>query len=356
MASRYFPRSSLPRDRGRNLGVSSAGVEPGILIWRMSQNGSGIDEVGQWEAVASSPVWKTLLPWIGAAAIVGFLLWQVPVERVWDAALGADLAWGGPVLVAGVVFWFLLDSWAYAYLVSQFNVPFSWAEGRALRGVTYLVAAVNWNAGTASIILYLRRFNGVPVLEAASSVFFYTTMDLLVLFALAFAGASFVGPSSEVENIRNVSGAALITAIAALWVLMASRPRWSWLQRARRGSILRAFRLARSIDVFVLLAVRIVYFAGFLAIFYFGGRAFGIEVPFGLVLASVPLVLMAGALPLTPGGVGTQAAAMLFFWSGAGDEAAILAFGLVFPVGIMLVRVFVALPYLSQLRKLRSGS
>ena len=47
---------------------------------------------------------------------------------------------------------------------------------------------------------------------------------------------------------------------------------------------------------------------------------------------------------------------MLFFWSSAGDEAAILAFGLVFPVAIMLVRVVLALPYLSQLKKLRSGS
>lgn len=319
----------------------------------MDQKGSAIDGSAQPETAGSAPLWRILLPWVGAVAIVGFLFWQVPFAKVWAAALGAELAWGAPALVAGVVFWFLLDSWAYAYLISRFNVPFSWADGRALRGVTYLIAAVNWNAGTASIILYLRRFNRVPVLEATSSIFFYTNLDLLVLVGLAFAGASFLGASPEIERLRTLSGAALLLGAAVLWVMMASWPRWPWLQRVRSGPIFRAFRLARTVDFVVLLAVRMAYFAGFLAIFYFGGRAFGIEAPFVLVLASVPIILMAGALPLTPGGVGTQAAAMLFFWSGTGDEAAIVAFGLVFPVAVILVRVVLALPYLAQMRKLR---
>ena len=49
----------------------------------------------------------------------------------------------------------------------------------------------------------------------------------------------------------------------------------------------------------MLFAIRIAYFAGFVAIFLLGARAFGIEVPFVLGLASVPVILMAGALPIT---------------------------------------------------------
>jgi uncharacterized membrane protein YbhN (UPF0104 family) len=62
---------------------------------------------------------------------------------------------------------------------------------------------------------------------------------------------------------------------------------------------------------------------------------------------------MLGTLPITPAGLGTQAAAMLFFWSEYGGKAEILAFGLVFPVALTLSRCLVGLFYLGDLRALR---
>ncbi|MEO2166949.1 MAG: hypothetical protein ABGY42_02310 [bacterium] len=66
----------------------------------------------------------------------------------------------------------------------------------------------------------------------------------------------------------------------------------------------------------------------------------------------MPLILLAGALPITPGGLGTQAAAMLYLWSGTGDRAAILAFGLILPVALTGTRVLLGLPYLAEFRRL----
>jgi uncharacterized membrane protein YbhN (UPF0104 family) len=64
---------------------------------------------------------------------------------------------------------------------------------------------------------------------------------------------------------------------------------------------------------------------------------------------------MAGALPITPAGLGTQQAAMLFFFAPYGDDASILAFGLTFPVVLLVLRAALGLPYLKDLAKLRAS-
>jgi uncharacterized membrane protein YbhN (UPF0104 family) len=75
--------------------------------------------------------------------------------------------------------------------------------------------------------------------------------------------------------------------------------------------------------------------------------AFGIDVPFTLVLAATPTIEAIGGLPITPGGLGTQQAAMLYFFGGHGSEAAIIAFGFSLPIALMLARSLLGLVYLS---------
>jgi len=297
--------------------------------------------------------WKAFLPWVGAAAILAYLFWEVPFRDVWIAARSAHLEWFVPSVGIGILYWFLLDSWAYAYLISRFNAPLSWEEARAMRGVTYLVAAVNWNVGTAAIVLYLRRFKQVPALESTSSIFFYENFSGLALVSLAFLGASSFGGGAEIQRIQTVSGWMLIVGLAVLVPLLTSKPGWDWLQRIRSWALFRSFRLTRARDIAILLSIRVSYIVGFLVAFYVGARSFGIEVPIPLALASVPVILIAGALPITPAGLGTQAAAMLFFWGDYGDPASIVAFGLVFPIALTTARVVLGIPYLSELRRLR---
>ena len=65
--------------------------------------------------------------------------------------------------------------------------------------------------------------------------------------------------------------------------------------------------------------------------------------------------MMMGAVPISPAGLGTQAAAMLFFWSDAGEAASIVAYGLVFPVALTLARVVLGTPYMREFKMLTSG-
>ena len=106
-----------------------------------------------------------------------------------------------------------------------------------MRGVTYLIAAVNWNVGTASIILYLRRFKQVPALESAGSIFFYENFSGLALVSLGFLGASSFGGGVEIQRIQALSGLMLIFSLTTLAILLGSWPSWTWLQRLRSWTL-----------------------------------------------------------------------------------------------------------------------
>ena len=330
---------------------SGAGADKAVILSAM---GNGVDEVeDEGTDRRSTSSWlKIVTPWFIALALVAYLLWYVPLADVWNAIGEADVRWYVPVVLVSVFYWFLLDSLAYSYLISRFNAPLSWKEARGMRGVTYWVAALNWNAGTAAIILYLNRLKGIRPLASASSVLFYSMFDAMILMGLAFVGSTFLLQDTVMRTVQGVSALFVIGNAVFLTVLISDSPHWSWLGKIRGWSIFSSHRQARPVDFLILLAIRIAYLSGFVACFLIGARAFGIEVPLGLGLASIPVIMVAGALPISPAGLGTQAAAMLFFWAELGDSAAIVAYGLVFPVSLMLARVVLGVPYMLEFRRL----
>jgi uncharacterized membrane protein YbhN (UPF0104 family) len=289
-----------------------------------------------------------------AAAILGYLFRQVPVADAWGAARQARLEIFIPCTVLSLIHWFLVESCALAYLFSRFNAPLSWMEARSLRGLTYLVTPINWNLGTATIILHLRRSKGIGAMESTSSMLFYMTIDGLVLGSLAMVGVWMLPPSPELGQLGR--GAAIFVAVqlVLLALVMQRRPDWSWLRRFRSLRVFRTHGLAGWRDVALLLVIRSLYFGGFVFFFWLGTRAFQVELPLFFAVAATPLILMAGALPITPAGLGTQQAAMLYLFSAHGSEGAVLAFALAFPVAVVLGRLPLGLLYIRDLAALRA--
>ena len=89
-----------------------------------------------------------------------------------------------------VTAWWLIESRAFAYLFSRFNADVTWKEARALRGLTYLATPINWNLGTAAIIMHLRRSKNIGAVQSTSSMLFYGGIDLLTLSTLALIGST----------------------------------------------------------------------------------------------------------------------------------------------------------------------
>jgi uncharacterized membrane protein YbhN (UPF0104 family) len=296
---------------------------------------------------------RKLAPWVFAAAIIAALFWKIPFGEAWGAARAARLEAFLPGVLAAVAAWFWLESAAFAYLFTRFNAPVSWAEARSLRGMTYLLTPINWNAGTAGIILHLRRSKSIGAIESSSSMLFYGLVDGMVLAGLGLAGISLLPDSPEIASLRGIVAAIEGFMIALLALFMVPASDWRWLRRLRGLAIFRSHGLARLRDLAWLILLRGAYFAIFVGFFWLGSHAFGVALPFGIAMASMPVILLAAGLPITPAGLGTQQATMLFFYEPYGDPAAILAFGLAFPVAVTLARCLLGLRYLRSLARLR---
>lgn len=294
---------------------------------------------------------RTLLPWLLAVVLVAWIAQRVSFGEAWEAARRSDLAAFSAVLAVAVVYWFLLESRAFAFLFSRFNAPLSWSEARSLRGLTYLLTPINWNAGTAGILVYLNRAKGVGALESGSSMMLYGAIDGLVLISL-LAGGMLLHPASEgLGNVMPWVAGFLGLQFVFLGLVMRDSPRWRWLEIVRGSRLMQSARKARGRDLAILFGVRTAYFLGFVGLFGWGTRAFDLEVPIGVVAMTMPLVL--GSAMFTPAGVGGQQAAMLEVWSGFGEEASILAFAVAFPVGLIAIRLLVGLFYIRDLAEFR---
>ncbi len=296
---------------------------------------------------------RKLAPWVLAAAILAALFWKISFGEVWSAARAARLEAFLPGVLVAVAIWFWLESAAFAYLFTRFNAPVSWAEARSLRGMTYLLTPINWNAGTAGIILHLRRSKSIGAIESSSSMLFYGMVDGMVLAGLALAGMFLLPESPEIASLRRIAAGIEGFLVALLALFMAPAPGWRWLRRLRGLAIFRSHGLARPRDLAWLILLRGAYFSIFVGFFWLGSSAFGIALPFGIATASMPVILLVAGIPITPAGLGTQQATMEFFYAPYGDPAAILAFGLAFPVAVTLARCLLGLPYLRSLARLR---
>jgi uncharacterized membrane protein YbhN (UPF0104 family) len=300
-----------------------------------------------------TPLLKKTLPWLIAGGIFYYLFTQVPIGDAWLAARDARLEIFLPAMAAATVFWFLIDSAAFAFVFTRFNAPLSWAEARSLRGVTYFVTPINWNVGTAAVILHLRTSKKIAALDSTSTMFFYQTIDGMVLAGSVLAGVLLLPETSETVSLRNAAIGFECFQVSILAVTMGQRPSWRWLDRLRGLGLFRSHQKANGSDLLVLFGLKGIYFAGWVGLFWLGCHAFGVSLPFHLALAATPAILMAAAIPITPAGLGTQQAAMLYFFSPYGDEAAILAFGISFPVALILFRCLIGLRYLGDVGKLR---
>ncbi len=310
---------------------------------------------GSSRAGTSTPIaWlKTLVPWAIAGGILYYLFSEASVAEAWEAARTARLEIFLPAMLFVVLLWFLIDSAAFAYIFTRYNAFLSGAEARSLRGMTYLLTPINWNLGTAAVILHLRSSKRISALDSTSTMMFYQMIDGMILAGYVLIGVVLLPDSSETRSLRNIALGFECFQVFILIVFMNARPSWPWLERLRARGLFRTLRMATLRELGFILLLKTLYFAAWIGIFWFGCHAFGIELPLFLAIAATPAVLMVGALPITPAGLGTQQAAMIYFFSPYGDEAAILAFGLTFPVALIIIRCVVGVRYMSDLPKLR---
>lgn len=302
----------------------------------------------------------SLGPWLIAGALIAYFFTRVPAEAAWSAARSARPEIFVPVMAGAVVVWFWIDSATYAFLFTRFNAPVSSREARSLRGLSYLLTPIHWNVGKAALILRLRRMKGIPLLEGTSTVLLVQAVDGLVLAGLAVAGATLLASRAELPaGVRGTMLVAVVVIASNLVLLRASRPRLRWLLWWRSLALHHAHRRLTTSDFLRIALYKSAYHLVFVLVCHLGARAFDIDLPFALALAAAPIIAAVAALPITPAGLGTQQAAMLYLFGdrfgGGGSEASVLAFGFALALAMIVGRCLIGLCYLGDWSRQRAA-
>lgn len=247
---------------------------------------------GAGRAVARAA--KVLLPWILTVLIFAYLFRKWPVAKVVEsfaaARWGLYLALMAPYSVA----YFMIDTLAVTTAVRRFHAPVRYRDILPVRAVTYVLALVNSNVGQGGLALWLHRRAGVPFLAMAGTILFLAFVEVyqLVLYSsvgVAIAGTRLPGMGT-VYFVAYALLAAFLGYFNGLGALGVARP---------APGLLSTFGRARLTDYLLILAIKSTSLGLAIATHWAALQLFGMHVPFDALLANLPLVFLASAVPLT---------------------------------------------------------
>jgi hypothetical protein len=274
---------------------------------------------------------RIALPWAIGLALVALLLLRVDARATLDALAAGDLARYAPAALAFVASWLALDALLLARLFSHLGPRIRWARAAWLRASTYPAMALSFHLASAQLTAVLAREQGTSLARAAGGMLAHYVVDVGALAAVALAGTCLAG-GLAVPHLR-APLAAIALVCAAL--LLASRR----IRAPRSEGTLEAVAALPARALAGLTLGRAAFHASAALFVWWTAPAFHLSAPLGALLGRMPIVLAVASLPISPGGLGTAHAAMLWLFEGYGTEAQILAYGLVYSFTLTFVRV-----------------
>jgi hypothetical protein len=295
---------------------------------------------------------RVLWPWLVGGAIVIVIALRVPLDAFRDAVdkgphlklLVVDVALTLVMLVADS-----LATWIGLGLV---EIPMRFGKVFAIRGATYLLSLLNYVVGQGGLAYYLHRI-GIPTARAISAALFLTGTTLATLLVLTTATWIFQDHAAASPTMwwTLIGGC---VAFAGYLVVIALAPAFL----TRRESLASLF-VAKLYGHAIAIATRVPHVLALVLSHWFAMRAWGIEVPFGLGVMTLPAVVIAAALPISPAGFGTTQAAMVYLYAdyaagatASGREAAMLAFSIVHFAYFLVAQAMVGLACIPMTRRL----
>lgn len=273
---------------------------------------------------------RQLIPWVVGIAIIVVIALQVPFAKFRES-FGSGAHWQlALVELVCTVAALATDSVSTWIGLRTVNIRWPLWKVGSIRGATYLLVLLNYAVGQGGFGYYLYRA-GEPAKRAVGVTLYLLGTTLATLLTVAFAVWLIAGVRSGAEYeemwwsivVAMCGFGAYLVVIATRLRLLAQREILAPLFEAGVGGHVITV-LARVPHVFIIV------FTYWLAMW-----AWGIDVPFGTAMTLMPAIVLAAVLPISPGGLGTTQAALVFFFAiyapGATDDARtanVLAFGI----------------------------
>lgn len=289
---------------------------------------------------------KRFLPWSIAVLIICFLLWRVDYKLFIESLRMAEIFIYIPLIILFIFVWFFVESYNIQKLYQYFGHYVEYPTMLSIRGATFLLMIINYGLGAGAIAMYMKKLFGVGLLRSTGILFFYMVVESSGIALMAAAGFLLAGDSSGIEDWVLFLASGLFLFYNIEIIVLKYIPALGFLKKFVNSSILMPIRES-TLSIYIKISIqRMGYFMTFVVFFYFAVRAFHMEIPCMTLTALVPIIFFLGNLPITPFGLGTIQAAMLYFFKDYGTPANILAMSLVYTVSLMIFRAMIGLYYL----------
>jgi hypothetical protein len=228
------------------------------------------------------------------------------LARVWLALQSA-----GPAAVLGVsavyfVYTFAADACATWATFGWFCAKLKLWDVIAIRGVTYLLALLNYNVAQGGIIYLVVKKHGVAAARATGTILLTMGVLLVELLLLAAIGSTVSGAGDlRLAVMQKITTAGLL-AFALYLVLIRLAP-----PVLARRPVLEPLFAGGVGGHFKALAVRVPHVAGHILFQWVLLRMFGVAVPFSAAIALLPVLFVVGWIPIAIQGLGTQQVAAI---------------------------------------------
>ena len=296
--------------------------------------------------ILKSPIIKRLLPWFIAALIIGFLFWRIDYVMFINSLERAEISIYIPLIILFIFIWFFVETFNVQKLYQYFGHHVSYKTMLSIRGATFLLMIINYGLGAGAIAMYLKKLIGVSLLRSTGILFYYMVVESAGIALMAAAGYLLAGDLSGIQEWVFYLASGLFIFYNVEIIILKYIPAIGFLKKFVNSSILLPI-MESTFSVYVKICFqRMGYFMTFVIFFYFTVRAFHMDIPFMTLTALVPIIFFVGNLPITPFGLGTIQAAMLYFFKDYSTPANILAMSLVYTVSLMILRAMIGLYYL----------
>ncbi|MEQ8860585.1 MAG: hypothetical protein RIC56_18240 [Pseudomonadales bacterium] len=213
------------------------------------------------------------------------------------------LAWLA-LMIPYSVFFFLVDSHVTWRVVRWFNAPdLRFTDMLPIRASAYILSLVNEQVGKGAMSLYLFRRHGVSAWEAISCMLLLGIMEIYQLLFFSSVGVVFGYEVVQAASTRLALDVILPSVFigAAIYLpLHIAYFRGHLLKgfKLRDKPIVHAFRQARPVHYALIVLFKAPNLLGAIAVYTLALQLFNVDVSLAEMLAFLPVIFLAAALPL----------------------------------------------------------
>jgi hypothetical protein len=269
-------------------------------------------------------------------ALVFLLIFRkVPFDKFQQALLSADYFWFFSALIPFSVFYFALDTVVLQFVLRWFHGDVGYSDLLPVRATDYIISVLNHKLSQGAVVVYLGRKLGAPILELASTMLFLDLLQKTHLVLWATIGMILVG-DSLLRWLYMVPAVVTAGWFVFLLYMRGHLEHFGRFLKPPSWRLLRTFRMAPPKRYIQVLALKAPLLVASALVHTWAIRSFGIEIPFVSLLATLPIIFLVGALPVTVAHLGTTQAAWIYFYGDVADSSALLAYSLAAHLTFML--------------------